>query len=181
LTNLSFSILTLPDRLTNWAVNPVDGAIVQAAVQAPATFQPQFNFASQPGQVLQGLSLLAYICVDALDTGQSAIAPLTIGNIVATKPDGTVAGPVFANDGELVLIEVEPLLEARHSTNGIAPQFILYGNPGTNYFIQYTASLAPPIVWSPLTNFTLTGLQTNFPQASPADPMEFFQAGYLGQ
>ena len=67
LTNLSFSILTLPDRLTNWAVNPVNGAIVQAAVQAPATSQPQFNFASQPGQVLTGLSLLAYICVDVLD------------------------------------------------------------------------------------------------------------------
>ena len=181
LTNLSFSILTLPDRLTNWAVNPVDGAIVQAAVQAPATFQPQFNFASQPGQVLQGLSLLAYICVDALDGGQSAFAPLTIGNIVATKTDGTTVAPVFANDGELVLIEGEPLLEAKPSTKGIGPQFILYGNPGTNYFIQYATSLASPIAWSPLTNFTLTGLQTNFPQASPADPMEFFRAGCLGQ
>jgi uncharacterized repeat protein (TIGR03803 family) len=181
LTNLSFSILTLPDRLTNWAVNPVDGAIVQAAVQAPATFQPQFNFASQPGQVLQGLSLLAYICVDALDGGQSAFAPLTIGNIVATKTDGTTVAPVFANDGELVLIEGEPLLEAKPSTKGIGPQFILYGNPGTNYFIQYATSLASPIAWSPLTNFTLTGLQTNFPQASPVDPMEFFRAGCLGQ
>jgi uncharacterized repeat protein (TIGR03803 family) len=181
LTNLSFSILTLPDRLTNWAVNPVDGAIVQAGVQAPTTFQPQFNFASQPGQVLQGLSLLAYICVDALDAGQSAFAPLTIGNIVGTKADGTTVARVFANDGELVLIEGEPLLEAKPSTNGIGPQFILYGNPGTNFFIQYTTSLTPPVVWSPFTNFTLTGLQTNFPPASPADPVEFFRAGYPGQ
>jgi uncharacterized repeat protein (TIGR03803 family) len=181
LTNLSFSILTVPDRLTNWAVNPVDGAIVQAAVQAPTTFQPKFNFASQPGQVLQGLSLLAYICVDALDAGPSAFAPLTIGNIVATEADGTTVAPVFANDGELVLIEGDPLLEAKPSTNGIAPQFILYGNPGTNYFIQYTTSLTPPVVWSPFTNFTLIGLQTNFPPASPADAMEFFRAGYPGQ
>lgn len=180
LTNFSFSILTLPDRFTNWAVNPVDGAIVQAAVQAPQTFQPQFNFASQPGQVLQGLSLLAYICVDALDTGQSAFAPLTIGNVVATTTAGTPVVPVFSNDGELVLIEGAPLLEAKPSPHGNPPQFILYGNPGTNFFIQYTASLSPPILWSPLTNFTLTGLLTNFPQASPADAMEFFRAYYIG-
>jgi hypothetical protein len=179
LTNLSFSILTLPDRLTNWAVNPVDGAVVQAAVQAPLTSQPHFNFASQPGQVLQGLSLLAYICVDALNVGPSAFAPLVITNIVATTPAGTPVAPVFAYDGKLVLIEGQPLLEVNPLTNGVPPQFILYGNPGTNFFVQYTTSLASPIPWSTFTNFTLVGLLTNFPQVSPTDPVEFFRSFYL--
>jgi len=181
LTNLSFSILTLPDRFTNWAVNPVDGAIVLATVQAPLTSQPQFNFSSQPGQVIQGLSLLAYICVDALDVGRSAFAPLLIADIVATTTNGTPVVPVFSNDGELVLLEGEPLLEPRPLASGLPPQFTLYGNPGTNYFIQYTTNLAPPIPWKPLTNFILTGLLTNFAPASPADPMEIFEAYYFGQ
>ena len=79
----------------------------------------------------------------------------------------------------LAVIDGQPLLQANPVTEGAAPQFTLYGNPGTNYFIQYTTSLAPSINWTPYSNFVLTGLQTNFPPVSPSDPVEFFQAYYL--
>jgi hypothetical protein len=115
-----------------------------------------------------------------LDSGRSAFAPLALENIVATTGAGAPVATVFARDGQLVLIEGHPLLQANLSTNGNAPQLTLYGNPGTNYFIQYTASLAPPAAWIPFTNFILTGLQTNFNPVAPADPMEFFQAYYFG-
>jgi hypothetical protein len=175
---LSFSIVTVPDRFANWEVNAVDGAVVLAKAQAPLTSQPQFNFAAQPGQVVRGLSLLAYICVDVLDSGPSGFAPLTVSDIVATTTTGAPVAPVFAQAGMLALIEGQPLLEARLSGNGSPPQLTLYGNPGTNYFIQYTTDLAPPIFWSPWTNCVLTGLWTNFNQVSPGDRMEFFRAGY---
>jgi len=181
LTNLSFSLATLADRFTNWAVNPVNGAISLATVQAALASQPQFNFATQAGRALTGSSLLGYICVGVLDSGHSAFASLAVTNLTATTTAGVQSVPVFGQDGELILIQGHPLLEAMPPTNGTAPRLTLYGNPGTNYFIQYTTSMSPPIVWSPLTNYTLAGLLTNFNQASPADPMEYFRAYYVGE
>jgi uncharacterized repeat protein (TIGR03803 family) len=184
ITNLTFSILTLADRFTNWTINPANGAIGLATVQDPLASQPQFNLATQTGQALTGSSLLGYICVEALDSGYSVFAPLVVTNIVALSPTATSPVPAYGREGELALIEGQPLLGARLeiklSTNGTTPEITLYGNPGTNYFIQYTTNLLPPVVWNAYTNFTLTGLLTNFYQVSQADQMEFFRAYYFG-
>ncbi len=113
LTNLSFSILTLTNRFTNWAITPVNAAIGLATVQdAFSTAQPQFNFAAQAGQSFTGSSLLAYLCVTVLDSGHSAYAPLVLADIVAASPAGLSPVPAFGQQGELVLIEGKPLLDA---------------------------------------------------------------------
>jgi hypothetical protein len=126
---------------------------------------------------------LCYICVTVLDSGHSAFAPLAVADIVALSPTAASPVPAFGQDGELVLIEGNPLLDVllaiTLSTNANSPQLTLFGNPGTNFFIQYTTNLSPPIVWTPLTNFTMTGLLTNFGAASPTDQMEFFRAYYI--
>ena len=176
LTNISFTISTLTNRFTNWSVIPANPGAITAMVQAAVLSQPQFTFGALPGQMLSGSNLLGYVCVSVFDSGHSAYAPLTVGNIVATTTADISAAPDFARNGELVLIQGHPLLDAIGSPSGIQPQLILYGNPGTNYFIQYTTSLNPPINWLPLTNFILSGLLTNFNPASLTDPMEFYRA-----
>jgi uncharacterized repeat protein (TIGR03803 family) len=177
LTNLSFSIQTLPDRFTNWSITSASSAIGLAAVLDPNTSQPRFTLAAQAGQTLQGSSLLAYICVDVLDTPPSAFAPLVVTDIVALSPLAASPVPAYGEEGELVLIDGQPLLGG---TETAAPLLTIYGNPGTNYFVQYTTNLVPPVVWTTFTNLTLTGLEANFYQAFPSDQMEFFRTYYIG-
>jgi hypothetical protein len=119
---------------------------------------------------------LGYICVDVLETPPSAFAPLVVNNIVALSPMSVSPVPAYGENGELALISVQPLLGGTVAT---PPSLTLYGNPGTNYFIQYTTNLLPPIVWTTFTNLALTGLQTNFYQASPSDKEEFFRSYYI--
>ena len=181
LTNVSFTISTLTNRFTNWSVSAANPSLVSASVSAPVLSQPQFTFQSLSGPLPTGSNLLGYVCVTVLNSGLSAYAPLAVGNIAATTSANVVAGPDFGESGELALIQSDPLLEAIGSPEGVQPRLILYGNPGTNYFIQFTTNLAPPIAWSPLTNFILSGLLTNFNPASPADAMEFYRAYYTPQ
>jgi uncharacterized repeat protein (TIGR03803 family) len=180
LTNLSFAIQTLTNRFTNWSINPVNGAIAQATVADPVTSQPQFNFTAKAGKSFSGSSLLGYVCVEVLDSGHSAFALLVVSNIVALAPSDPSPVPAFGVDGEAILIEGKPLLSGMLAisvlADGTTPQLTLYGNPGTNYSIQYTTNLLPPVVWTTFTNFTLSGLTTNFYQVSPTDQMEFFRA-----
>ena len=176
LTNLSFSIQTLADRFTNWTITPVNSAIGLATVLDPITSQPRFTFVTQAGQTLQGTSLLAYICVEVLETTPSAFAPLVVNDIVALSPLASSPVPAYGEQGELVLIDGQPLLSGSLAAT---PSFTLYGNPGTNYFVQYTTNLLPPVAWITYTNLTLTGLQTNYDQASPSDKMEFFRSYYI--
>jgi hypothetical protein len=178
LTNLSFSIQTLSNRFTNWTIEPVNGAIGVAFVLDPMTSQPQFSVAARAGQTLSGSSLLAYICVDVLDTGPSAFAPLEVIDIVALSPLAAAPVPAYGQAGELELIDGEPLLTGSIPS---VPSLTLFGNPGTNYFMQYTTNLAHPIVWTTFTNYMLTGLQTNFTQVNPSDQMEFFRSYYTAE
>jgi uncharacterized repeat protein (TIGR03803 family) len=184
LTNLSFTILTLPDRFANWSINVANNAIAQATVLDPLPSQPQFNIVTQPGQSLNGSSLLGYACVAVLNSGSSTFAPLVPSGIVATSDAGASVTPVFGQQGQLVLIEGAPLLDGTLqislSPAQSAPLLTLYGNPGTNYFVQFTTNLCPPIIWTTFTNYDLTGLLTNFNQVSPSDSMEFFRALYIG-
>jgi len=132
--------------------------------------------ATQAGQTLQGTSLLAYICVDVLETPPSAFAPLVVNNIVALSPMSVSPVPAYGEDGELALIAVQPLLGGNVA---MPPTLTLYGNPGTNYFIQYTTNLLPPVAWTTFTNLAMIGLQTNFSQASSSDNEEFFRSYYI--
>jgi uncharacterized repeat protein (TIGR03803 family) len=182
ITNLTFSIQTLTNRFANWLFNSANGAVGLAAVLDPTPSQPQFNFAARAGVTLTGTSVLGYVCVSVLDSGASAFAPLEVADIVALSPTQSSPVPAYGQAGRLALIEGQPLLGGRLEINLLqsVPQITLYGNPGTNYFIQYTTNLVPPILWTTFTNYTLSGILTNFYQVSTNDPMEFFRACFVG-
>lgn len=181
-TNVSFSVLTLADRFTNWQVSAGNDVLGLATVTAPDTSAPQLEFASPPGQGLIGSSILGYLCVTVLDRTPSAFAPLEVSDLVAISPtQGSV--PSYGSEGRFILIDGQPLLDGVLTitmSSAHVPQLTLYGNPGTNYYVQYTTNLLPPATWFAVTNYSMNGLQTNFYQVSASDPMEFFRAKYIG-
>jgi len=74
----------------------------------------------------------------------------------------------------VTLIAGQPLLEAARGTNHTTV-VTLYGNPGTNYGIQYTTNLFPE-VWTALTNLTLTNAVQFVYPGRATNRMEFFRA-----
>jgi hypothetical protein len=68
-----------------------------------------------------------------------------------------------------------PLLELQMSalTNF---SLILYGQNGTNYIIQTSTNLAPPVVWYSLTNFVMTNSFQFTPVNNPTNRAMFFRA-----
>jgi hypothetical protein len=175
LTNLNFSLVTLAGRFGNWAAASTNPAIATASTQAADPSQPQFNFAVQSGQTLLGASSLGTISVEALPTGKSAFAQISITNILATASNNTLVAPDFGGVGRIVLIDTQPLLETT-LTNGTSPVLTIYGNPGSNYNIMSATNLLAPITWTPFSSLTLTNL-FQFINLSPStNPMEFFRA-----
>ncbi|MGA2751888.1 MAG: hypothetical protein ABSG59_24245 [Verrucomicrobiota bacterium] len=175
LTNLSFSLATLAGRFGNWGIAASNPGLVTAAVQAPDASQPQFNFAVPSGHVLLGASSLGTISVQALATGDSAFAPLTVNSIVATASDNTQVGSVFVFPGRVVLIAAQPLLEASF-THGANPGVTLYGKPGSNYMVMSATNLSAPITWTTFTNFTLTTPVQFITRGLFTNQMEIFRA-----
>jgi hypothetical protein len=175
LTNLSFSLATLAGRFGNWGFAASNPGLVTAAVQAPDASQPQFNLAVPSGQALLGASSLGTISVQALASGDSAFAPLTVNSIVATASDNTQVGSVFVSPGRVVLIAGQPLLEASLS-NGSNPGVTLYGTPGSNYTVMSTTNLSPPITWTSFTNFILPTPVQFITPGPYTNQMEFFRA-----
>jgi len=73
-------------------------------------------------------------------------------------------GDISSEAGRVVIVEAQPLLEAKVDTNG-ARTLILYDNPGTNFELMVTTNLAAPN-WP----VSASGTVTNLMQYLPVDP-----------
>jgi hypothetical protein len=129
---------------------------LQTAANQPLTGTnqvAQVNFQSAPGQ------------------------PSTIFSIPATSAAGSTAdGANYANvvtqAGEVVVVGAAPLLRPQACASH-GRKLSLFANPG-NYQLQYTTSLAAPVIWTPL----MTYQQTNVAQTvalDSANPVVFYR------
>jgi len=175
LTNLDFSLATLAGRFSNWGVSSTNPAIATGVAQGTNASQPQFTFAVQNGQVLQGTSMLGTISVDALPAGVSAFAPLTVTDIAAATVNHNPVGTALGQSGRMLLIGAQPMLAASLATNS-TPVVTIFGNVGSNYVVQQTASLSPPIRWTTFTSLTMTDIIQTIDLGGDTNPMDFFRA-----
>jgi hypothetical protein len=154
LSNVSFSVGTLAGTFSNWVALPGNAGQVTASAQAPDSSQPQFNFSAPSGGILPGSTTLGTIALQVLPTGVSAFAPLTVNNIVPTAADNSAIPTILNQSGRLVLVDAQPLLEMKLTTN-LTPTLTMYGSPGASFQVVTTSSMTPPVVWTPLTNVTM--------------------------
>jgi hypothetical protein len=176
LTNLTFTLAYPTNRFSNWAIVPTNPIVGMVRVQVLDPADSFFSLASATAQVFQEPILAGSICLSALP-GQSAFVPLMVTNVVATKADGTLVGNTYGQPGLVVVVGAEPLLGAALDTNS-SVIITLYGNPGSNYVIQNTSDLRPPISWQPAYTVTMTNLTQLFElgNGSNLPPMQFFRA-----
>src|SRR6185503_18506408 len=79
--------------------------------------------------------------------------PLIIHDLLGISATGQVITNGAAYDGEVVLVNREPVLTTRQTPNGTMK---LFGQPGGRYRVESTPELGPSAQWLPLEEFTLT-------------------------
>jgi hypothetical protein len=160
----------LPLALTNWT--PELGSVVLQQL-APSLWEMDFTAAVgqafQPTQQLASLSLLAA-------TNQSAFVPLVISAVTTNlTTSGTGVWRTLADDGRVVVLETEPLLEALPKTNGL-PNLILYGINDVSYSVLFAPEL-PAADWQPVWVGTMsTNLWLPVDGLTNIGPTLFFRA-----
>lgn len=172
LTNLSFTLLYLPDRLTNFVVSATNVAVGTSVAQTTGSSQAFFSLNTLPGQVLQGPAHVETLCF-AVPPGPSAFVPLAITNVTGLRADGASVGNILGQPGRIVVVGTQPLLEAWLSTNS-RRMLTLYGNPGASYLMNLNTNLASTN-WSLAWRVPLTNLSETF-EAGGALPQAFYRA-----
>jgi len=139
LSDIQFTLLFPPGRLTNWYISSTNIAVGAAILQSSSASQAQFDVRALSGRSLQGPASIAQICFQTLGE-HSYFATMVMTNLQGTETDGTLAGASTGIPGMVTVVAAEPLLQAAASTNSTV-MLTLYGNPGSNYVIQSSTTL----------------------------------------
>jgi hypothetical protein len=173
-TNLQVEVDFPPNLLTNWSIQPqpplTGTAFVSNSSRLYATFTPP---GGQPITNTQQLGQLAFL---SASSQPSAFLPLPVTGATAPMLDGTTFTPyVSGQDGEVVVLHRNSLLRLSQGTNG-AGRLTLYGFSGTNYTIESTTNLRPPVAWQPAFTLVPSNLIQVVPTLSFTNSALFFRA-----
>lgn len=167
LVSLGFHFTADTGRLTNVALQPVAPEITSAALQSLGTNGYAVSFTLNPALQGDASRTLARLTFTAAPAVHSAILPLGLSDMTASRQSGIPVMQIGANGGGVIVVGREPVLEM---TPG--PLLTLYGHPGANYAMQSATNLAPPVFWDsaaqfvlPGDHFQMSGLITNQPRA----------------
>src|ERR1039458_8090142 len=175
--SVNFTLMPTPPAVTNLAATDV--TVTSATLNAnvnPGGAATTVYFQYGPTTAYGNFSGTNTLTLDVADTQQVAL-PVT-----GLLPGTTCHFQALAQNsagtnasGDLTFVTpAEPILLQASLTNGPIRALLLSGIPGPNYTILSTASLSPPITWTPLTNLTLTS-PVQFIHPGPlTGPMEFF-------
>jgi hypothetical protein len=173
LTNLNFTLSDPTGHFTNWNITPTNSMISSATAQMVDPLHALFNLGVQNGKALQGSNGLGSICLDLLP-GPSAFVPLVPTNLGAAVSGGSSITNFFVQNGRVVVIGNQSLLEGWLDTN-YNRMLTVYGNPGVSYEILTTTNLADPNSWSAIGDVPLTNLFQFISLEGETNPVQFFQ------
>jgi len=158
LTNLSFTLVSPANRLSNWTFASSNSAIEAATVQGAGSSSPVFTLLTQTGQTLQNPALLGAIGFTA-QAGDSAFLTVGVTNISGIQAGGGAVGSVGSLPGQVVVVGLHPLLAPTLNGNSTIT-LTIYGNPGSNYQMGFTTNLASTN-WQIGQTILMTNLQQN--------------------
>jgi hypothetical protein len=173
LTNLALTVLLPTDRLTNFALENLVSSFANAALDTTQAGKVSITFGALPGQTIAGTQHLARLHFTTPAGQSSSFNALQLTNIIAQRAQPGLAPTILKNDGRVVIVNGQPLLEA--ATSGAARTLTLYGRPGATYVIESSASPFGP--WQFSTSVTLSNLySTADASASSGASAIFFRA-----
>ena len=172
-TNVTFVFTVTPDRLGSFALAPPAPPLALATLQPLAGDQFQVRLGTLPGLSLAGEQAVSALRFIAAPGQSSAFVPLAVSDVSGTQNTGQPVPRTAGNDGRVVYLGAEPLLELlRHE-----PQcrLLLFGRPAPSYTVESTLNLTPGVTWTPL----WTGPSSNLVEVfllAPTNQAQFFRA-----
>jgi hypothetical protein len=147
LTNLSLAVDFPPTLLSNWTVQPQSPYAGSLFVSNSSRLYLTFSNATA-GQTLPA-AVVGRLAFASASNQPSAFLPLPVSTIRAPVVNYgyNSASQIAAQNGEVEVIRTNSLLRAYQGTNHTR-YLALYGLAGTNYTLQSTTNLAPPINWT---------------------------------
>lgn len=175
ITNVQFTVDFPANRLTNWDAQPLNSASCYASVTNGCQLCVTFNPTN--GQTFVNTQQLGQITFTAASNQPSAFLPLCISNAAGPLLQGGLTLDKRFHNGEAVVIHNNPLLRASSNTNATAGySFTLYGLPGTNYTIEATTNLTPPVTWWLVGSMTLTNFTWSIGDMNMTNTAMFYRA-----
>lgn len=176
LTNLAMTVEAPGERLTDFWVEPLDPNRICASTLEPLTNSVQWlSLTTCANQWLIGTQQVAWLHFTAVSNQGSAFVDLRLDNTMGFQPDGTPVANFGPQEGRVVIVGEEPLLEALFSTNN-QPALILYGRQGWDCEVQMRPSLEPDTPWQLELETTLPDLFQTFDLAPSGDDSRYFRA-----
>jgi hypothetical protein len=180
LTNLDMTLVTPPGRLVLWGLQAIVPEICATSITPLTNLQHQLSLLTCPAQWLIGTPQVAWLNFTAASNQSSAFAGLSFTNLAGYVPDGTAVANFAPQEGRVVVVGEEPLLEMVRNTNR-QPLLILYGKPASGYSVEWRTNLFTGN-WQPvLTNLTMgTNLFLEFTPPPGSGPFNFYRGVRVG-
>jgi hypothetical protein len=175
LTNLTMRLLLPEGHLTQPSLQPIVSEICASGVQFITNGQYLLSFATCANQSLIGTQQVAWLNFTASSNQSSAFVPLNLDQITGHQPNGSAVANFAPQAGRVVIVGVEPLLEAVADPSR---QVIitLYAAVNSTNDLTTAAGLSAPISWLPWQQVVMTNLFSDFPVAAPTNALQFFRA-----
>jgi hypothetical protein len=174
LTNLAFKLAYESGFLTNFNVVLSNLVFTSATATALDSSHLQLNFNVNSGQALRGASVIGSVCLDTLG-GKSQFVPLIVTDIVAVSSNNSTASNLFGENGQIVVIGSESLLNFSTGSSS-NPTLTLYGNPGVIYDLLSTTNLADSNSWNTVGSVTLSNLFEVIDIGGLTNQVQFYRA-----
>ncbi len=175
LGEMRFTLQFPPNRLTNWYISSTNIAVGAAVLQSWSATEAQFEVSALTGRSLQGPANIAQICFQTLGA-HSEFVRLVMTNLQGIETNGVLAGAATGTPGQVIVVALEPMLQGVTSSNATA-MLTLYSNPGSNYVIQSSPTLAGNN-WQTAMSMTPTNvaIQIMVGTGGSNGPVRFFRA-----
>ena len=175
LAGLQCAIHLAGNRLTNIAVESLSPQLATVSLQIIDANTAALIFTAMPGQTIQGTQHLARLSFTAISGQTSGFFPLHVSSLNGTRAGAGLTPTLLANDGRIVVVGAQPLLEQLASGPG-QRQAMLYGKIGVTYRIEYSTNLADKSSWKLRGTQAMTNLFRALSLGTSPAPPVFYRA-----
>ena len=175
LTNLTMRLLLAEGHLVNPTLQPIVPQICSSGVQPITNGQFLLSFGTCSNQFLIGTQQVAWLNFTAISNQSSAFVPLNLDQITGHEPNGSSVANFAPQNGRVVIVGLEPLLEALLATNQDVT-VTLYAAVSSTNELSVASALNPPVTWLPRQEVVMTNLFRDFPSTTTTNQMQLFRA-----